>query len=230
MQDIECYLDCQGGDASHTDDPHHLKDDCVFNSALVPSESHDRKCVHSVQFLRSNVSNICVPEGSHYGPLIDFQDFVIRMNRGSTKGFEADVGTRTTHHVIYPESAVNLENNTHLVYFPYKIRDFVWITKALNTSISYNKRRLIIKYVHEVWLKKKGYYPSTGFLTLILALHICDEVHVFGYGADSDGSWRHYWEELRNKKFKTGVHAGDVEYAKIKELAQNETIKFYRGG
>ncbi|XP_034401137.1 CMP-N-acetylneuraminate-beta-galactosamide-alpha-2,3-sialyltransferase 2-like [Cyclopterus lumpus] len=75
-------------------------------------------------------------KGSHYGPLIDFQDFVIRMNRGRTKGFEADVGTRTTHHVMYPESAVNLENNTHLVYFPYKIRDFVWITKALNTSMS----------------------------------------------------------------------------------------------
>uniref|UniRef100_A0A8C2WTK2 CMP-N-acetylneuraminate-beta-galactosamide-alpha-2,3-sialyltransferase 1 n=1 Tax=Cyclopterus lumpus TaxID=8103 RepID=A0A8C2WTK2_CYCLU len=182
-------------------------------------------------------------KGSHYGPLIDFQDFVIRMNRGRTKGFEADVGTRTTHHVMYPESAVNLENNTHLVYFPYKIRDFVWITKALNTSISYNKRRLkantdlmmvlnpvFMKYVHEVWLNKEGYYPSTGFIALILALHICDEVHVFGYGADSDGSWSHYWEKLRNTGFKTGGHPGDVEYAMIKKLARNETIKFYRGG
>ncbi|XP_034401984.1 CMP-N-acetylneuraminate-beta-galactosamide-alpha-2,3-sialyltransferase 1-like isoform X1 [Cyclopterus lumpus] len=185
---------------------------------------------------------------SHYGPLIDFQDVVIRMNRGPTKGYEADVGTRTTHHVMYPESAVNLENNTHLVLFAFKILDLEWVTKALSTgfsgssyapiasNIKANKDLVMVldpafmRYVHEEWLQKKGVYPSTGFMALVLALHICDEVHVFGYGADSDGNWSHYWEELRNKKLKTGGHPGDVEYAKIKELDQNQIIKFYRGG
>ena len=33
-----------------------------------------------------------------------------------------------------------------------------------------------IKYVYEVWLKNSGSYPSTGFLGLMLAIHICDEV------------------------------------------------------
>lgn len=32
------------------------------------------------------------------------------------------------------------------------------------------------KYVHESWLDGHGRYPSTGFLSLLLALHICDEV------------------------------------------------------
>ena len=33
-----------------------------------------------------------------------------------------------------------------------------------------------IQYVHENWLSKKGLYPSTGFMGLVLAMHICDEV------------------------------------------------------
>lgn len=33
-----------------------------------------------------------------------------------------------------------------------------------------------IKYVHHIWLDRKGYYPSTGFVGVMLAMHICDEV------------------------------------------------------
>lgn len=32
------------------------------------------------------------------------------------------------------------------------------------------------KYVYESWLEGHGRYPSTGFLSLLLAVHICDEV------------------------------------------------------
>ncbi|XP_068431599.1 CMP-N-acetylneuraminate-beta-galactosamide-alpha-2,3-sialyltransferase 1-like [Clinocottus analis] len=184
---------------------------------------------------------------SHYGPLIDFQDIVIRINQARTKGFEADVGTRTTHHVMYPESAVDLDNTTRLVLFPFKILDLQWLTQALSTGFSgrrsyspikskikANKDLVMVlnpafmRYVHEVWLRKKGHYPSTGFMALVLALHICDEVHVFGYGADSDGNWSHYWEELKNKRLRTGGHPGDVEYAMIQELDQHQTLTFYR--
>lgn len=35
---------------------------------------------------------------------------------------------------------------------------------------------VFFKYVHEAWLEGHGHYPSTGFLSLLLALHICDEV------------------------------------------------------
>ena len=49
------------------------------------------------------------------------------MNHGRTKGFEKDVGTRTTHHVLYPESAIDLADNTSLVFFPFKTTDFLWL-------------------------------------------------------------------------------------------------------
>uniref|UniRef100_A0A3P9PQ41 CMP-N-acetylneuraminate-beta-galactosamide-alpha-2,3-sialyltransferase 1 n=1 Tax=Poecilia reticulata TaxID=8081 RepID=A0A3P9PQ41_POERE len=154
------------------------------------------------------VGNSVNLKGSHYGPLIDFQDIVIRINRGPTKGFEEDVGARTTHRVMYPESGSILDNSTHLVM-------------VLNPAF--------MKYVHQKWLGKKGKYPSTGFMTLISALHICDEVHAFGFGADSNGSWSHYWQPMKSKKFKTGPHPGKQEYAAIDKLADENTIYFYKG-
>ncbi|XP_037651468.1 CMP-N-acetylneuraminate-beta-galactosamide-alpha-2,3-sialyltransferase 1-like isoform X2 [Sebastes umbrosus] len=184
---------------------------------------------------------------SHHGPLIDFHDVVIRMNTGRIKGYEADVGSRTTHRIMYPESAVDLDNSTHLVLVPFKILDLEWITKALTTgfsgksykpvksNIKANKDLVMVmnpafmRYVHDMWLQKKGRYPSTGFLALILALHICDEVHVFGYGADSDGNWSHYWEKLKDRKLKTGVHPGNHEYGVIQELAMQRKLTFYQG-
>ncbi|XP_038581740.1 CMP-N-acetylneuraminate-beta-galactosamide-alpha-2,3-sialyltransferase 1-like [Micropterus salmoides] len=184
---------------------------------------------------------------SRYGPLIDLHDVIIRINHGPTKGFEADVGTRTTHHVMYPESAVDLDNNTHLVLFPFKIQDLEWLIKAFSTgftgrsyvpvksNIKANKDLVMVinpafmRYVHDMWLQKKGRYPSTGFMALILALHICDEVHVFGYGADKYGNWNHYWEKLKDTKFKTGIHPGSHEYGIIEELAEQQKIKFFTG-
>ncbi|XP_033493712.1 CMP-N-acetylneuraminate-beta-galactosamide-alpha-2,3-sialyltransferase 1-like [Epinephelus lanceolatus] len=190
------------------------------------------------------VGNSVNLKGSHYGPLIDMHNIVIRMNRGRTKGFEEDVGTKTTHHVMYPESAIFLDNDDiHLVLFSFKINDLLWLLKRFDPrEISAgklkkiaNKDRVMIvnpallKYVHEMWLEKKGRYPSTGFLTLALSLQICDAVSVFGFGADSAGSWSHYFETFRFKNFKTGVHAGPHEYNVIQQLYQKKKILFFKG-
>lgn len=56
-----------------------------------------------------------------------FSPELFRMNRGWTKGYEADVGTKTSHHVMYPESAISLDNSTHLVLVPFKIKDLLWL-------------------------------------------------------------------------------------------------------
>ncbi|PWA15310.1 hypothetical protein CCH79_00008585 [Gambusia affinis] len=80
------------------------------------------------------VGNSVNLKGSHYGPLIDYQDVVMRMNIAKTNGYEEDVGTRTTYHVMYPESATDLHNSTHLVFFPFKIMDLEWLIKAFTTG------------------------------------------------------------------------------------------------
>lgn len=55
---------------------------------------------------------------------------------------------------------------------------------------------------------------------------------MFGYGADKDGNWSHYWEKLEDKNFKTGVHPGPEEYEIIKKLDKQQNlfiVKFYTG-
>ncbi|XP_074542988.1 CMP-N-acetylneuraminate-beta-galactosamide-alpha-2,3-sialyltransferase 1-like [Halichoeres trimaculatus] len=203
------------------------------------SHDHCRTCA-----VVGNSGNL---RGSRYGPLINSHDVILRMNTARVQGYEADVGDRTTHRVMYPESSMDLDNNTHLVLFPFKIQDLEWLTKAFTTGfhgtsylpvrskIKANKNLAMVinpafmQYVHETWLMKKGRYPSTGFIALVMALHICDEVHVFGFGADKDGNWSHYWEALRDKKLRTGVHPGTQEYDIIIKLAKQLKIKFYKG-
>ncbi|CAM4638680.1 unnamed protein product [Leuciscus chuanchicus] len=160
---------------------------------------------------------------SHYGQLIDSHDFVIRINKGPTKGFEKDVGSKTTHRILYPESAVDVDNSTHLVLLPFKIEDMRWLISVFTTrhitntyirvrpSVNADRDKVMIihpvfiKYVYESWLQKHGKYPSTGFITLIFALHICDQVNVFGFGAKSDGHWHHYFDAILTH-FSRGVH------------------------
>uniref|UniRef100_A0A672GIG8 CMP-N-acetylneuraminate-beta-galactosamide-alpha-2,3-sialyltransferase 1 n=1 Tax=Salarias fasciatus TaxID=181472 RepID=A0A672GIG8_SALFA len=173
--------------------------------------------------------------GSHYGSLIDGHDIVIRMNKGPTEGFEADVGNKTTHRVMYPHSAVKLDNSSRLVFFAYKINDLMWLQKQFdpNTDRIANKDLVMIlnpafiRYVHEAWLQKKGHYPSTGFITIALSLQICDEVSIFGFGADKRGSWNHYFEKIKKKRFKTGQHAGNQEHTVIEKLHSKEKIQVF---
>ncbi|XP_074470134.1 CMP-N-acetylneuraminate-beta-galactosamide-alpha-2,3-sialyltransferase 1-like [Sebastes fasciatus] len=209
---------------------------------------------HSLNLIESNpdrcrtcavVGNSGNLNGSRYGPLIDFHDVVIRINRGRIKGYEKDVGTRTTHRVMYPNSATNLDNTTYLLLFPFKINDLQWLLKsfaprekkAADSGFIANKDLVVIlspafmKYVHYVWLKRKGSYPSTGFMTLILSMHMCDEISVFGFGADRYGNWNHYYEILKNmrKNWKTGNHNGNHEYKIISKLYQQQKITFFKG-
>uniref|UniRef100_A0A667XYV4 CMP-N-acetylneuraminate-beta-galactosamide-alpha-2,3-sialyltransferase 1 n=1 Tax=Myripristis murdjan TaxID=586833 RepID=A0A667XYV4_9TELE len=187
--------------------------------------------------------------GSHYGALIDSHDIIIRINRGPTQGYETDVGARTTHRVMYPESAMDLGNTTHLVLFPFKTMDLRWLVSVLTTGtftmksytavtakIKANKDLVMvlspafIKYIHEVWLDNPAHtYPSTGFMTVVLSLHMCDEVSVFGFGVDRDGNWSHYFEELRNKNLKTGPHHGQDEYKVIQQLSDLHKIQMHKG-
>lgn len=59
---------------------------------------------------------------------------VPRMNQAPTVGFEGDVGGRTTHHFMYPESAKNLPANVSFVLVPFKTLDLLWIASALSTG------------------------------------------------------------------------------------------------
>ncbi|XP_030585308.1 ST3 beta-galactoside alpha-2,3-sialyltransferase 8 isoform X2 [Archocentrus centrarchus] len=184
---------------------------------------------------------------SGHGKLIDSHGFVFRMNKAVTKGFEEDVGNRTTHHFLYPESAVDIAHGISLVLLPFKLRDLEWLTSALSTGdikmtymrvkerVQADKDKVLVvsptffKYVHDRWTEKHGRYPSTGMLAIIFSLHACDQVSVFGYGADKQGNWHHYWEEnqFAGAFKKTGVHSADFERQLIQKLASEGKITLH---
>uniref|UniRef100_A0A8C5D8E1 CMP-N-acetylneuraminate-beta-galactosamide-alpha-2,3-sialyltransferase 1 n=1 Tax=Gouania willdenowi TaxID=441366 RepID=A0A8C5D8E1_GOUWI len=184
--------------------------------------------------------------GANYGEIIDSKDVVIRINNGQVHGFEKDVGTKTTHRAMYPESAQNLDNSTHLLLFAFKMLDLQWLLEASTTGfngrsyapiisrINANKNLVMVvnpafmRYVHDKWLARKASYPSTGIMTVVLALYICDEVHVFGFGADTKGHWSHYWEP-QSKTPVNSVHPGSFEYSIIEQLDKQGRLKFHKG-
>ncbi|NXO02475.1 SIA4B sialyltransferase, partial [Rhinopomastus cyanomelas] len=187
-------------------------------------------------------------KGSGHGLRIDAHDWVLRMNRAKIASFELDVGMRTTHHFMYPESAVNLGPGIHLVLIPFKPLDLQWIASAFSTGeltrtyvrvkqfISADRNKVLVlspaflKYVHDNWVQRRGRYPSTGFTALLFALHACQQVSVFGFGADAEGNWHHYWENNRwSGAFRrTRVHDADVEFSIIERLAAEGRILLYR--
>lgn len=187
--------------------------------------------------------------GSNYGPIIDSHNFVMRMNRAKTVGYERDVGSKTTHHFMYPESAQDLADNVSLVLIPFKILDLQWLISAFTTGniirtytqvlrrIKANKDKVLVlsphffKYVSDNWNQRHGSYSSTGMLVTVFALHVCDEVDVYGFGANKLGHWHHYWEKNAGAgAFRvTGVHDGDFEANVTKTLAKNNKIVFFNG-
>ncbi|NXN44805.1 SIA4B sialyltransferase, partial [Rhinoptilus africanus] len=186
--------------------------------------------------------------GSGHGLQIDAHEWVLRMNRAKLTGFELDVGVRTTHHFMYPESAVDLGPGVHLVLVPFKPLDLQWVASAFSSGeltrtymrvkqfVNADRNQVLIlspaflKYIHDNWTQRRGRYPSTGFTALLFALHACQQVSVFGFGADSEGNWHHYWEKNRwSGAFRrTRVHDADVEFSLIERLAAEGRISFYK--
>ncbi|XP_073446465.1 CMP-N-acetylneuraminate-beta-galactosamide-alpha-2,3-sialyltransferase 1 [Dendrobates tinctorius] len=188
-------------------------------------------------------------KGSEYGQEIDSHNLVFRMNHAPTAKFEKDVGNKTTHHFVYPESMRDLQDDVSMVLIPFKTLDLQWIVSALTTGtinftyapvpqkIKVSKDKILVyhpefmKYVYDRWLLHHGRYPSTGILSVIFALHVCDQVDLYGFGADSKGNWHHYWENNRSAGAfrQTGVHNGDFEAEIIGNLTSVNKIKVHRG-
>ncbi|NWV46736.1 SIA4B sialyltransferase, partial [Daphoenositta chrysoptera] len=197
------------------------------------------------------VGNLEQLKGSSHGLLIDAHDWVLRMSGVKITGFELDVGMRTTHHLMYPECAVNLRPDVHLVLVPFKPLDLQCVTSAFSTGelprtyvrvkefIKADRNKVIqvlilspafLKYIHDNWTGHHGQYPSTGFTALFFALHTYQLVSVFGFGADSKGNWHHYWEKNHwsGVFHRTRVHDADVEFSLVERLAHEGRIVFYK--
>jgi hypothetical protein len=177
-----------------------------------------------------------------------------RINKAPVKGFEKDVGSRTTHHLIYPESATEYHPGAALLLLPFKPDDIKWLLSIFTdkkpiggfwakvpTSLPGAKPKdtYIIHpdffyHVHTKWLgKHTGKYPSTGAVALILGLRLCDELHVMGFGVNkAKNQWDHYYE-VKNSRTAISVnavrHLPDLEANLRQHMMKDSLISLYPG-
>lgn len=61
---------------------------------------------------------------------------ILRLNDAPVKEYKKDVGERTSIRLFFPESALpdpleNSDNNTLMVFVPFKPLDFLWLREVL---------------------------------------------------------------------------------------------------
>ncbi|MCW8984801.1 MAG: glycosyltransferase family 29 protein [Thermoanaerobaculales bacterium] len=176
--------------------------------------------------------------GSRYGDLIDAHDIVFRVNRAPTDTFSSDVGERTTHHVMWPRDLEEwqYDREAYLLMTPISANTknvFDRILYLVDEYLHWDPLRVriihpeFVMYLHENWTEGWMAYPSTGFITLMVALSACDEVDVFGFGADAAGRWDRYYEDVPVDV--TQFHPANIEAQIMQEMEEGGIIKIFRG-
>lgn len=184
---------------------------------------------------------------SGYGKIIDSHNLVIRMNQCPVNGFEKDVGSKTTHYIAYPQSFRQEDlRNASLVLAAFSAQDMRWLRDGLAGKkdknikpVKVDRKKVflfnpeLMWHIKHQWGIGEGKWPSTGIISAFFALQICDEVNIFGFGANRMGYWDHYFENndgKANSEFqKTHVHDSDAESQLLKKFSDDGKIVFYRG-
>ncbi|XP_021473291.2 CMP-N-acetylneuraminate-beta-galactosamide-alpha-2,3-sialyltransferase 4 isoform X1 [Oncorhynchus mykiss] len=106
------------------------------------------------------VGNGFAIKNTSLGSAINKYDIVIRLNDAPVRGYEDDVGNKTTMRLFYPESAsynpsIHNDPDTLMVLVPFKQQDVRWLKEIL-----YNEKRIrkgFWKPPPEIWLGKTSH-------------------------------------------------------------------------
>ncbi|RXM95364.1 CMP-N-acetylneuraminate-beta-galactosamide-alpha-2,3-sialyltransferase 4 [Acipenser ruthenus] len=162
------------------------------------------------------IGNGFTMKNSSLGDTINKYDLVIRLNDAPIRGFEQDVGNKTTIRLFYPESASTKsmdENNpdTLMVLVPFKRIDISWLKELLYDE------------------KRKPVHPTTGILAVFMALNYCDVVHIAGFGYPKTADHKvpiHYYGSNTMKSMKDSFHDLTKEALALKKLEEAGAIQY----
>ncbi|XP_077422340.1 CMP-N-acetylneuraminate-beta-galactosamide-alpha-2,3-sialyltransferase 4 isoform X2 [Vanacampus margaritifer] len=131
-----------------------LKVLAIVANDQIPAEIETLECKTCVV-----IGNGFTIKNTSLGSTINKYDVVIRLNNSPVRGYEADVGNKTTMRFFYPESAsydprLNSEPGTLMVFVPFKPQDLRWLKEIL-----YNEKRVregFWKLPPQIWLGDAG--------------------------------------------------------------------------
>ncbi|XP_072017885.1 CMP-N-acetylneuraminate-poly-alpha-2,8-sialyltransferase-like [Amphiura filiformis] len=176
--------------------------------------------------------------GSKCGRLIDEKDFVFRFNLASIAGFEEDVGRKTNMTTMNPSiltrfgmlaSASNrtefsrskLADQEGLIWTPMTNRYINRTLDAIELRNDSHMTLVIGNMNHfnenaELWkkyglIRTKRLRPTTGFYFVSCAVHLCSEVHLYGFwpfttSLDGRDIPAHYYDDIIITKYHDASH------------------------
>ncbi|XP_017737384.1 CMP-N-acetylneuraminate-beta-1,4-galactoside alpha-2,3-sialyltransferase isoform X8 [Rhinopithecus roxellana] len=108
------------------------------------------------------VGNGGVLANKSLGSRIDDYDIVVRLNSAPVKGFEKDVGSKTTLRITYPEGAMQrpeqYERDSLFVLAGFKWQDFKWLKYIVY------KERVPLPWSKEEYAEPRGMCPPQAHL------------------------------------------------------------------
>ncbi len=202
---------------------------------------------------RSPISCAVVANGitlreSSFGAAIDSHDYVFRMNNAPVSGFSQDIGTKTTFNVVVnnTESYIaDYGSDTFAVVWGGSDQMFSITSQLMIGNTDFSNRLLMTNPAEQAvmittgefdaYVAEKWYLPevritnldnaSTGFRTIVLALHLCSSVDLYGFGPDAQGRWWHYFDQ---GNFLVR-HYPDYQQRFISELVDRRIVRNHTG-
>ncbi|XP_038079458.1 alpha-N-acetylgalactosaminide alpha-2,6-sialyltransferase 1-like [Patiria miniata] len=194
-------------------------------------------------------------KGSGAGPEIDSHDYVFRLNHAvSTGRLEKDVGIKTSFYIFFPESmsvTSLVDKDATYIYTMFKTYDMNYAVNMLNRekppeyasggqkialrqpNVDPAKLKIVhpdfFRYTFAGYLDAVAYRPTTGAMVVFLALHICDEVTIYGFGYDPRFTM-HYYDNnfVKHTDVSTGSHDVDNERQLWQKLHDEGVIRLFK--
>ncbi|XP_041459390.1 alpha-N-acetylgalactosaminide alpha-2,6-sialyltransferase 1-like [Lytechinus variegatus] len=193
------------------------------------------------------VGNGGMLNGSGMGKEIDNHDMIFRVNHCIRRGYEHDVGTRTTHYVFMDRSLIHTQQadipkdkGIKWIFLPCRINDYHYISEVAKGTNPKQKLKAnaadirllhpdFVRYIHKIWMRTKSFRPSTGAMMFMTALHSgCDSLSVYGMGFNVKYTEHYYDKTFSVYKNVKGSHDFAREIEIMKELDKAGVIKWYK--
>lgn len=157
------------------------------------------------------------------GNVIDTFDCVVRMNTAIVDGYEKHVGSKTSYRVVNTilqrgkETSVVEKNwletvrNEKIILKPFKTKDDRDLCDIHPSNTVYKVSETFQKYLSII---RNGYNLNTlttGFFSILLFIHISDNVSLYGYDFYEKDTSHHYWEDFVDDTIKSKLSNHNIE-------------------
>ncbi|XP_049995993.1 alpha-N-acetylgalactosaminide alpha-2,6-sialyltransferase 2 isoform X2 [Alexandromys fortis] len=192
------------------------------------------------------VGNGGILNGSRQGQKIDAHDYVFRLNGAVIKGFERDVGTKTSFYgftvntmknslISYSSlgfTSVPQGQDLRYIFIPSSIREYLMLRSAIlgvpvpegpDKGDRFLKSKLMNTRYRDM------YMPTTGALMLLTALHTCDQVSAYGFITSNYQQYSdHYFEREKKPVIFYANHDLTLEAALWRSLHNAGILQLYQ--